>query len=115
MTKESVMINQAQVKVDEAKATSEEEILRVENQYWFDMCESLKRLEENDDFKRVILEGYFKDKAINGVSLLATDHVKRGGFRPDIMEALVAISQLEDYFATIKNLGTIPDEEEDEE
>ena len=110
-----MLINQAEVAIKEADANTEQEILRVENVYWADMAQSLERLEKNEDFKRVILEGYFKDKAINGVSLLATDHVKRGGFRGDIMEQLVAISQLEDYFMTIKGLGTVPEESEDGE
>jgi len=110
-----MLTNPAQVKIDESGATSEDEILMIENQYWADMNDALERLERNEDFKRVILEGYFKDKAINGVSLLATDYVKQGGFRGEIMEALVAISQLEDYFATIKNLGTTPKDDESEE
>lgn len=110
-----MLINQAECAVNENNVTGESEILRVENMYWADMAMALERLEKNEDFKRVILDGYFKDKAINGVSMLATDHVKRGGFRGDIMEQLVAISQLEDYFATIKGLGTMPVEEDGEE
>ena len=110
-----MLINQAEQAIKEADANTEQEILRVENVYWAEMAQSLERLEKNEDFKKVILEGYFKDKAINGVSLLATDHVKRGGFRGDIMEQLVAISQLEDYFITIKGLGTTPAESEDGE
>lgn len=101
-----------------AGASSEEELLKIENQYWVDLAQALERLETGkphpDDFKKVILEGYFKDKAVNGVSLLATDHVKRAGVRGDIMEQLVAISALEDYFHTIKNLGTLPEEDEED-
>ena len=100
-----MLINQAQCNTENAEG---KDLLTVENQYWADMYDSLERLKCNDDFKRVILDGYFKDKAINGVSLLATDYVKRGGFRPDVMEQLVAISNLQDYFATIENLGTTP-------
>lgn len=95
-------------------ATSEDEILRVENEYWVSMAQALERLEKNPDFKTVILDGYFKDKAINGVSLLATDHVKRAGVRGDIMEQLVAISALEDYFNMITNLGTVPEDDEED-
>ena len=89
----------------------------VENQYWVDMNDALVRLKNGtpqpDDFKKVILEGYFKDKAINGVSLLATDYVKDNGLRPNVMEQLVAISALEDYFATITSLGSIPAEDDE--
>ena len=96
------------------KAGSEQELEMIENKYWVDMALSLKRLEKNEDFKKVILNGYFKDKAINGVSLLATDYIKQGGFRPDVMEAMVAISQLQDYFKTIKNLGLVSKETSEE-
>ena len=112
-----MLINQ--VPTDKVESKSEEEILRVENQYWVEMAEALERLKNGnpqpDDFKKVILEGYFKDKAINGVSLLATDHVRRNGVRGDVMEQLVAISHLEDYFYTITQMGSMPVEEESEE
>ena len=84
--------------------------------YWAEMFQSLERLENNKDFQRVILEGYFKDKAINGVSLLAQDYVKQNGLRPDVMESLIAISALEDFFITVKSLGAPePEEIEDED
>ena len=112
-----MLINQ--VPTDKVENKSEEEILRVENQYWVEMAESLERLENGNpqpgDFKKVSLDGYFKDKAINGVSLLATDHVRRSGVRGDVMEQLVAISHLEDYFFTIKHMGSMPVEEDGEE
>lgn len=104
-----MMINQA----TPTENVDGKEILTVENEYWAGMYESLDRLKKNDDFKKVILEGYFKDKAINGVSLLATDYVKQNSLRSDVMEQLIAISALEDYFATIDNLGTIPAEDEE--
>lgn len=94
---------------------SDQQILEVENQYWADMWTSLERLKENKDFQRVILEGYFKDKAVNGVSLLAQDAIVAGGHRTAVMEDLIAISSLEDFFVTIENLGTthLDDEEDD--
>lgn len=90
--------------------TENVEIASAERQYWVDMKESLDRLETNEDFKRVVLEGYFKDKAINGVSLLATDYVVNGGLRTRVMESLVAISQFEDFLKTIKDLGSASNE-----
>ena len=108
-----MMINQLPAELV-ASAESEQELLRVENRYWSEMFEALERLENGNpqpgDFKKVILDGYFKDKAINGVSLLATDYVKRNNFRADVMEQLIAISHLEDYFTTIKNIGGAPAE-----
>ena len=95
---------------------TEDQLVEVENQYWVDMNASLERLKGNKDFQRVILDGYFKDKAINGVSLLAQDAIVANGHRSAVMEDLIAISSLEDFFITIENLGaSIPEDEEDEE
>lgn len=108
------MINQIPTEQVE-KATTEQELLTIENSYWVELWNSLERLKSNEDFKKVILEGYLKDKAIKGVSLLATDFVKKNSLRADVMEQLVAISNLEDYFITVENLGTVPEVDEDEE
>ena len=93
---------------------NDQQILEVENRYWADMWSSLERLKENKDFQRVVLEGYFKDKAVNGVSLLAQDAIVAGGHRTAVMEDLIAISSLEDFFVTIENLGTMPTDEDDD-
>ncbi len=86
-----------------------------EYNYYVGMKQALDRLEQNPDFKKVIMDGYFKDKAINGVSLLATNYIRKNGLRPEVMESLVAISQLQDYFISIKQLGAeLPEEDEDE-
>jgi hypothetical protein len=90
------------------------ELETVENQYWIDMAEALTRLEKNKDFQDIILQGYFKDKAINGVSMLANDGVKERGERGNIMEDLVAISNLQYHFLMIKNLGAVYQDDEDE-
>ena len=84
-----------------------------EYNYWVGMRQALERLEANPDFQKIILDGYFKDKAINGVSLLASPLVKRNGSRGDVFESLVAISQLQDYFITIKDMGAEDDSEEE--
>lgn len=89
----------------------EAQLEAVENQYWIDQAQALKRLEKNEDFRKVILDGYFKDRAVDGVSLLANEGIKKSGRRPDVMEQLVAISQLQDHFITIKNLGGIAQED----
>jgi hypothetical protein len=86
-----------------------------EYNYYVGMKQALDRLETNPDFQKVILDGYFKDKAVNGVSLLATNYVRKNGLRPEVMESLVAISQLQDYFISIKQLGAEIIEDEDEE
>lgn len=86
-----------------------------EYNYWVGAREALDRLEANPDFKKVILDGYFKDYAINGVGKLASPYIKRNGLRADVMESLVAISQLQDYFIVVKQLGAAPEEVEDSE
>jgi len=92
---------------------SEQQLLEVENEYWVSMNIALQNLKENKDFQTVILDGYFKDKAINGVSLLAQDSIVEGGRRTAVMEDLIAISSLEDFFIRIENLGTVAPEDEE--
>lgn len=88
-----------------------DQLMTTSNDYWVDLAQALVRLESNPDFKKVILDGYFRDKAVDGVSMLAHPEVKRRNQRGDVFEALVAISQLQDYFITVKNLGLIEEEE----
>lgn len=87
-----------------------------EYNYYVGLRQALERLETNPDFQKVILDGYFKDFAVNGVSRLASPYIKSKGFRPDVMEQLVAVSQLQHYFIDVKNLGAeMPEDDEDEE
>ena len=92
-------------------------LIEVDNKYWKDKRIQLERLHNNPDFQSVILNGYFKDLAINSVSLLAADYTIRENKRSEIMETLIAISRLEDHFHTIMHLGapSIEDSDEDEE
>ena len=85
-----------------------------EYNYYVGMRQALERLENNPDFQKVSLDGYFKDKAVNGVSMLASGYIKKNGLRADIMESLVAISQLQDYFITVKQLGAEDDSEDED-
>ena len=86
-----------------------------ETNYFVGMRQALERLETNPDFIKVVLEGYFKNEAVRGVSLLANDGIKRGGARPDVMEGLVAISRLQDFFLTIKAMAPTEEELADDE
>ena len=85
-----------------------------DNTYWKTMKEDLDSLHTDERFKRVILEGYFKDRAVNGVSMLASGHVVDNGLRSQVMEDLIAISRLQDYFLTVDNLGSITEEDEED-
>lgn len=89
-------------------------VMETEVQYMVELNNSLTRLKDNPDFKKLILEGYFKDFAVNQTSMLATDYVRNTGKRPEVMERLVAISNLQDWFITIEQLGTIPQDEDEE-
>lgn len=91
-------------------------LVEIENKEWIDKYQALSRLYDNPDFQLLILDGYFQDKAVNSVSMLANAGVIQRGARPEIMEELVAISRLQDYFITIRNLGApISDESGDDE
>lgn len=92
-----------------------ENIEEIENKYWYDLHLALTRLETNKDFQLVIEESFFKDRAVNGVSMLADRGVVLNNHRKDILEELVAISHLKHFFLRIHNLGTpMPDSDEDE-
>jgi len=90
-------------------------ISREDSGYWLDQAEALERLYNNTDFKKVILDGYFTDKAVTGVGILSHDSVKAANARTDVMEGLIAVSALQDHFNTIKELGKSIGAEEDDE
>ena len=85
----------------------------VDNSYYVELLNSLKKLEKNDDFKKVILNGYLKEKVLDSVSLLANHEIKKQGYRGDVIEDLVAASNLKEYFRIIYNLGSTNDDIED--
>lgn len=93
------------------QTTEEMELETVELTKAYELGEALYRLEKNKDFQLVISEGYMKEKALDSVSLLAVDQIKKQGVRPDIMEDLVAISNLGEYFRMLKNFhaGAVQD------
>ena len=84
---------------------NQEELETVDISYWLDMLNSLERLQNNPDFKKVITNGYMKNKALDSVSMLADPGVKQRDERTDIMEDLVSISNLQYYLFMIKQLG----------
>jgi hypothetical protein len=87
-----------------SNSQTEEQILEIENQYWTEQKDALERLERNKDFQKLILDGYFKEFAANQTSMLAMDYTRQMNNRGEIFERLVAISNLQDYFITIKNM-----------
>lgn len=93
----------------------QEQLEIAEHEHWVDLNDSLTALEQNPDFQKVILGSYFKDLAVNQVSLLANDYTIANGKRSDIMESLIAISRLQNHFLTIKSLGTVMPEGNDDD
>ena len=84
------------------------------------MGEALERLEGNADFKTVIMNGYLEGKVLASVSLLAVPQIKAEGRRGDLMEDLVAASNLK-YFLQMVRMSysaaidpVLSDEEEEE-
>lgn len=90
----------------------ETNILTVEQSKWRNLYLALERLHENKDFQTLILEGYFRDSAVDGVSMLAHDYTVTNGKRPEVMEQLVAISRLQDYFRIVTHLGAPQDDDD---
>jgi hypothetical protein len=62
------------------------------------------RLKENDDFKFLFEEAYFKDEAIRYTGLLAEKYYAEKGKREEITDSLQSISMLQSWF---RNLETI--------
>lgn len=89
----------------EPKVEPTNELITVDIEGWLDLLEAMERLEKNPDFKKVVLDGYLKEKVLDSVSLLAHPAIKKRGERSDVMEDLVAASNLAFYFEMIRNNG----------
>lgn len=103
-----VMINQAETQTE--NLNDEREILTVENNYWVGMKQSLDRLRENADFKNVVLNGFFQDRAVNGASMFAGPN-SNSEVRKDLIDEITAISKLHWYFKMIDHMGSVSEEE----
>lgn len=101
--------------LDPNDANGPENLVTIESQEWVDRFNALQKLWTNPDFQTLILDGYFKTYAQYGVSMLANASVVKSGERPDVIEQLVGISRLNDYFLVVRNLGgaALQDAEED--
>lgn len=86
------------------------QLANVDITYDVELYEALKRLEQNEDFKKVVLDDYCKKYALGRVSLLGVPGYE-GPIRAKIMEELVSISNLMYHFGKIKNLGSTAKED----
>ena len=88
-----------------SKPENTEELETVDVSYWADQLDALERLEKNPDFQKIIVKGYTEQKALDSVSMLAVPSTKKQGHRPDVMEDLVAISNLQYHLFMVRQLG----------
>jgi hypothetical protein len=65
--------------------------------------EALEWLEKTDQWKTLIEEELITNKALASVSLLGFPDTKAQGYRPDVMEDLVAISNFQYFLLMVKN------------
>lgn len=84
-----------------------------EREVWIKRREALEELSKNKHFQTLILDGYIQEYALDRVSLLAHDGVVENGLRPQMMEMLVAISRLQDYFRVVVHQGRVDQEIEE--
>ena len=84
--------------------STQEELLSVpvEIEHAVTMGKALEHLNNCPHFKALILDGFLKEKALASVSLLAVPQIKDAGRRADVMEDLVAASNLQYFFLTVE-------------
>lgn len=82
-----------------------DEILTVEKEteHAIKMGKALIVLRSIPEFITLIEEGYLKEKVLASVSLLAVPQIKAQNRRPDVMEDIVAASNLQYFFQMIEN------------
>lgn len=105
---------------DEQAQLKELELETIVTDHHISMGEDLNWLRNTPQFKRVVMEGYLRDKALDSVSMLADPNVIKNGERALIMEDLVASSNLAYFFMMVDNqyagaLNSVEDFEEGEE
>lgn len=95
--------------IDDQNAALVEDVIEVDNSYWSDQKEALERLKNKQFYKKLIEEGYFKNYMADLVMQLIRKDVIEQGRRNVILEKLVGIAKLQDYFHMIGALSTTED------
>jgi hypothetical protein len=67
-----------------------------------DMGDSLERLMNNRDFKKVILDGYFKQEAIRLVHLKTDDNMQSDESQNSIERQMIGIGSVNGYLNTLR-------------
>ncbi len=86
---------------DSEQAAAELETISLEHAV--SMGEAWLRLQRNGDFKKVIMNGYLKEKVLASTSLLAIPQIKDKGLRPGVIEDLISASNLQYFFQIIEH------------
>lgn len=66
-----------------------------------DLGNALERLRSNNDFKKVITEGYFEQEAVRLVHLKADQNMQTAERQQSIIAQMDAIGALNQYFQTV--------------
>lgn len=66
-----------------------------------EMGQALERLQFNKDFKKVVVDGYFREEAIRLVHLKASPHTQSADMQRSIVNQIDAIGAVSDYFGTV--------------
>lgn len=67
--------------------------------------EALTRLSKNPDFKRIVLEGFFKERAVQLVELKAAPAMSSPERQAQILKDLDSIGGLQQYFNSINAMA----------
>ena len=65
---------------------------------------ALERLKHNQDFKAVVLTGYFKEEAVRLVHLKSAPGMQTGERQASILRDIDAIGALSSYFDAVRHL-----------
>lgn len=69
----------------------------------------VNKLMSNREFKKIVLEGYFKEEAIRMVALVAEPSMK--DHKEDILKSMESISCFQQHLRTIVQMGTVAETE----
>ena len=87
-------------------SNSEQEHIELETaslDHAISMGEAWNRLQRNGDFKKVIMNGFCRDKVLASHSLLAVPQIKDKGQRQNVIEDMIASSNLMYFFKVIEH------------
>ena len=81
-----------------------------------EMAEAVKRLEENEDFQKVIIGGYLDNEAHRLFGVLVEPSTLKRDVMENIVDKLSSIRNLKQYFGTIgQNAHMAPEQIEEEQ